>query len=345
MSTEQEIRDLIILHTQRLNYLKQQQAVTGLHTDPKILIEIQQIEAQLAPLSEQLAAFTAPDQPAFPQAPLVHIHNWGRPPRFPDEALAVVDWAGPGKFEQKADGNRGVPAPAVWQAELLPALKALPGRVEADSLVRLEGKCALSTGFAFGHIFNAKDRYQLEVAQYVPDKGHAEYWFSGARPPTGQTAPRFASRVIAGEPGAEAGPNAQDGVIVVNGLIGKSLAGVLADVGRYLDQAEAFSRLLTTEEPAPGVKGLLLLEATAATQTQRPLEGWEAAALARTSRQQVTEFKQQITPARLHLFLAAPLGLAVFLGHFWNNLHIPLQCYEEDRTATVYTPSCLIHLS
>lgn len=347
MTTPKEIQDLMEAHSQRLHELKKQQALSGIGVDPKITLEIKKIEAELQALQAELSAFTAPDQPAFPEAPLIHIHNWGRPPnRWPEAALAVFDWSGPGKFEELPGGSRRPPLPEVWQRELWPQLAALPNKVGEDSLIRLEGKCALSTGFALGRVFNAKDRYQLEVAQYVPDKGRVEYWYSGARPPGDQAAPQFASRMIPGAPAAgESSPVEDDGLIVINALTGKPTAGVLADVGRYFGRAEAFGRLLTEETLAPGVKGLLVLEATAATRGNRPLEGWEAAALAQTSRQRLTAFKQQISPARLHLFMALPLGLAVFLGHFWNNLHLTVQCYEEDRTEKFYAPTCLLSIS
>jgi hypothetical protein len=93
------------------------------------------------------------------------------------------------------------------------------------------------------------------------------------------------------------------------------------------------------------LKGVLLLEAEAASREGRELEGWEAAELARTSRRLLKGFVDQINPERLHLFLAVPYTLAVFLGHQWNAIGKPAQCYEWVGGDDGYAPSCLLDLS
>jgi hypothetical protein len=95
---------------------------------------------------------------------------------------------------------------------------------------------------------------------------------------------------------------------------------------------------------AKRVKGVLLLEAEAASKRNQQLEGWEAATLAQSSRRLVTDFVARLKPSKLHLFLATPLGLAVFLGYHWNNIRKAVQCYEETWDEQGYTPSCALRL-
>lgn len=90
-------------------------------------------------------------------------------------------------------------------------------------------------------------------------------------------------------------------------------------------------------------KGLLVLEAERATKGKRRLEGWEAAAMARLSRGTLRDFVNRLKPEKLHLFLAVPLGLAVFLGHYWNAIGKQIQCYEW-LGGDAYVRSCLLDL-
>ena len=89
---------------------------------------------------------------------------------------------------------------------------------------------------------------------------------------------------------------------------------------------------------------VLLLEAEAAAQDERFIEGWEAAALARSSRRPLVDFVSQTQPERVHLFLAVPFGLSVFLGNQWNAIGKPVQGYEWIG-GNDYTPAWLLNLS
>jgi hypothetical protein len=48
----------------------------------------------------------------------------------------------------------------------------------------------------------------------------------------------------------------------------------------------------------------------------------------------------------VHLFLAMPFALAVFLGHQWNAIGgAQAQCYEWVGGGEVYAPACLLDLN
>jgi hypothetical protein len=67
LSNQDHLRKLISYHTQRLQKLKEQQALSGITTDPKVLIEIEQIETQLVELQSQL--FELKNTPGFEAQP------------------------------------------------------------------------------------------------------------------------------------------------------------------------------------------------------------------------------------------------------------------------------------
>ncbi len=338
---KRQLQERVRLHSRRLNFLKERQAAQGLATEPAVLMEIEDIEAELKQLQVDLSAFTSPLQSQHPQAPRVHIHNWGKPPApFPPEEQArLLNWAGPGLFETQPDKTRRVPTPAVWAAELWPQLRALADLCP-EGWVRLEGKCAFSTGFAFGVVFSAKERYKIEVAQYVDSKGVTEYWASTAQPPDQAALPTFTLYPAEHNIAASGG----DMVIVVDALSNIPLTQVLEDVGSYFGEAEAFAEIPLNPAAVKAVKGVLVLEAAAAVEQQRPLEGWEAAGLARTSVQLVNKFKTRVKPERLHLFVAAPVSLAVFMGHVWQHIKKELVFYEHTKTGQVYTPTYTVFL-
>jgi hypothetical protein len=305
------------------------------------LTEIEDIETQLEELKPDLDAFGSPNESQHPEAPLVHIHCWGKKPaNLPDDAL---DWSGPGQFENRADQTRGLPSAETWEV-MLSRLGELAQEIGDEGWVRLEGRCGLSAGFVFGHTFHSKDRYQLEVAQYVPEHDGTEYWASNAPLPKKVSGPHFAQHQVTSPAVSGESSTRDDGVIVVAALKNKSAAGVLANVGTYFGESNAFSQIPDGQAELQAVKGVLVLEAKETTQENYLLEGWQAASLANSSVQVVNDFVQAIEPKKLHLFLAAPLGLAVFLGHFWLHAHKTVQLYEEVGTDRFYAPLGLFKL-
>lgn len=106
---------------------------------------------------------------------------------------------------------------------------------------------------------------------------------------------------------------------------------------------EADSRLIKVHSQK--FRGILFLESEIASKDRRHLEGWEAAVLARSSQRLLKSFISEVKPKRLHLFMAVPFGLAVFLGHQWNAIGKQVQCYEWVGGDVVYTPTCLLDLS
>lgn len=64
MSRKTDIQNLLITHTRRLQKLKEQQALKGQDTEPDLLLEIEDIETQLAELQAELATLPDESEPA-----------------------------------------------------------------------------------------------------------------------------------------------------------------------------------------------------------------------------------------------------------------------------------------
>ena len=62
MSQQNDIKNLIKTYNRRLQKLKEQQAVQGITVDPKIPIEIEDIEVEIEKLQEKLANFESKPQ-------------------------------------------------------------------------------------------------------------------------------------------------------------------------------------------------------------------------------------------------------------------------------------------
>jgi hypothetical protein len=196
---------------------------------------------------------------------------------------------------------------------------------------------ALSAGFVFGAAFKEVGRYLLEVEQFFASKTH--FWYSDETAPAGQPDPLFPAHHLAGN------PVATEGAVIVYAAPKQSLAEVTESVGKYWGEADIFGAALRGATVASEkLKGVLVLEAEAASKEKRGLQSWEAAVLARQSERPLAEFINSTKPKKLHLFLATPLGLAVFLGHQWNALNMKVQCYEWTGGDRVYAPAGQLQL-
>jgi hypothetical protein len=325
MSSKEQIQKLIFNHSRRLQVLKEQQALKGYNTTPETVLEIEDIEVAIQELQIKLTELIFEEVRA--EAPLIHLYTFGeRTAKIPAQTL-VIDWRD--MFE--ATPPRKIPAPEIWQTKLVPEILALPGQVGGPGLIRLYSMGALSVGFVFGTAFKEVGRYLLEVEQFFAGKTH--FWYSDETPPAGQAVPMFADHHLAGNPAVT------DGVVIIYAAPRQSLVEVTESVGTYWGETDIFRAALSGSAASQKLKGVLVLEAEAASKEKRSLQSWEAAVLARQSGRQLAEFINQTKPEKLHLFLATPLGLAVFLGHQWNAINKKVQCYEWVGGDTVYAPA------
>jgi hypothetical protein len=328
------VKNLIQQHQRNLWKLKEQEALYGrLNVPLHLSNEIEKTEEELAQLSLRLKDLT--DEQEFLTAPVVWLANLaGIPESLPSETI-LIDRSSEFVFEP-----RQVPPAEHWQTALLPELADLSRRLASARLIRLQGSSCLSSAFAFGQFFRNVGGRRLVVEQSTPTQ--TLIWTSNAEPLTGEIPPEFKSYTSAINPVAttQNGQPSTDALVIIYALTQTTLAAVVGEIGAYWGEAAAFKQIVT--DPInlympQHAKGVLVLEAETATQGSH-LAGWQAAALARTSRRKLVNFIDQVEPQRLHLFLACPSGLAAFMGHHWNQIGVEIQCYER-LNRNHYTPS------
>jgi hypothetical protein len=86
MPDENDLKKLITIHQHRLQKLREQQAVTGVNTDPAILMEIEDLKAEIKRLQADLPAGQRIAEPAEPPFALSEKATSGVKPTKP------IDW-------------------------------------------------------------------------------------------------------------------------------------------------------------------------------------------------------------------------------------------------------------
>jgi hypothetical protein len=213
------------------------------------------------------------------KAIVIWVHNWTRE-SFDIPADYIVDWSK--SFDRT---SRRVPAEVEWNTELIPELRSLRDTITAkrtERTLRFRGKCALSTGIAFGATFPEVGGWIFEIPQ-PPAK---EAWRSDAEPTTPY---ELTTELING-----------DGADLVLGL---NIRGDgREDIRRYVGTTGAFPRLFAFMGPpeSPGSQAIRGAE--------------DARAFARVAREQLGMLLKQHSIRHIRLFFYGPLALAVFLG-------------------------------
>ncbi|HRV94353.1 MAG TPA: SAVED domain-containing protein, partial [Anaerolineae bacterium] len=202
----------------------------------------------------------------------------------------------------------------------IPQLINLQQKIAAPSLVHLRGSASLPAGFAFGQSFLEVGRYQLQIDQF--SNGIVQPWYSDVY----KADTTFAERLLPGN------SISKEAAVIIFANPKQNVEAVVQDVNHYLAQANV------------SFQQALLLEAEAASKEKRGLTNGEAMALALASAERVGRLTKQGPFEKIHLFMAVPLGLAVFMGHQWNIINSTVQCYEWVGGSDIYAPAGLFHL-
>lgn len=235
----------------------------------------------------------------------VWIQNWTKE-TFEPPADFELDWSA--RFDRD---SRKVPPSEVWNAELVPQLGVLRGRIidaGAARTIRFRGRCALSTGIALGASFPTVGGWTFEVLQ-PPAK---EPWRSDA-----PVAPNYdlQSELVEG---------LKDGSDLIVGL---NIRGDgRQDVERYIESA--------------GISPNAYLFMSPPTQGAQSIGGaGEACAMALAVQNRLGQVLKQRQLRMTRLFFYGPLALSVFLGQRLTAIgHVQLYEYQDPS----YVPSCLL---
>lgn len=231
------------------------------------------------------------------------MQNWTRE-TFDIPADYTIDWSQ--HFDRS---TRRVPAPETWNNELLLELKSLRGRIQGERterLIRLRGKCPLSSGIALGATFPAVGGWVFEIPQ-PPAK---EAWRSDADP---KSPYELQVELIDGG-GADL-------------VLGLNIRGDgREDIRRYIDG---------TGEPPK----LFAFAAPSSLGSQSIAGAEEACAFASAVREQLGRLLKANGIRRTRLFFYGPLALAVFLGQQLTSVG-EIQLFEYQDPG--YVPSCTL---
>lgn len=294
----------------------------GQYADEELAVIALELAAILKEKAQIPAKAEAYEMSQPTKGELIYIDNFGKSSAELPPGAYHLDWTA--HFDSRARPRR-VPSPETWARELLPDLRDLERRISVPNLIRLRGSASLPTGFAVGQTFLEVGRFQLEVEQF--SEGIVQPWYSTARKePLG-----FIERAILGS------AEAKDAVVIAYAAPRQNIDEIIQAVGHLFGEAELASG-------SRNFKQVLVLEAQPVTQEKRELTNWEAVTLAKTSAAQVRRMVGQVRPKTVHLFLAGPLGLAVFMGHFWNVLNCAVQSYEWVGGSKPYAPACRLEI-
>lgn len=236
------------------------------------------------------AAVTELDLVAGRSWPTVSIATLKADP-LADQAVHVIDWVE--RFEGDDPYTRRRPkAPATW-LQLASDINAIPDQLAGLNAALITGSLRLATGFAVGAALRKVTNVDVAWRQ-GPHLWRSDQSYEAATRPTNTTTAIGQGKDIA---------------IVVD-----VATSATDDVITWLRDTHApVSEVLTLSPPSGAPKDTAVLDATT------------AVALAVGIRD---DARRATAGRHVHLFQAAPLGLALLLGHRWNRVG-PTHVYED----------------
>lgn len=201
--------------------------------------------------------------------------------------------------------NRSFPPTERWNNQLLGELEQTRDwitRHRSTRRIRLEGSRRLSASLAIGSVFSAVTGFAIEMNY------RGESWATDAHPGPNAPAYSLACQRVEG-----AGKH-----LVVS-------VGILRDIAPEVESC--LDQHALTGMPVLHIKGEeAIISPQHANNAVRAIKNVISDAVVRTGSSQV------------HLFIAAPAFLALFLGHRLNGI-APIQCYEWSSPG-YYAPTC-----
>jgi hypothetical protein len=227
----------------------------------------------------------------------------------PEDATVAIDWVdlfpGATAFERREPHDRNA-----WATIMAPELRAAAEQIRGTgtSRVFVRGAMRLATWFATGAEFRQVTGMEVGCRQ------GAAVWESDVQ---AGAAPDLAVRE------EEIGEG--DGLAVTVGIT----FDPTEDVRAYLKGFQADVTHLLSITPRDGSHDQAIANASQAVST------------ARAVRQAIRQHIARRRAARIHLFLAAPRGFALLLGHRWNRV-APTIVYEDLGPGRRYIPTFAI---
>jgi hypothetical protein len=221
------------------------------------------------------------------------------------DAAVVLDWV-EYFIGDEGRARRGLKDPAGWNTILRPELAAAE-RTLSSSRVLVRGQARLPVWFAVGTHLGRTRGYRVGKLQ------NGDLWSSDTQPAALPLLDRSTLRApVAGGP-------------------------VALSVAVSADPCGDAARYLALNVPLAGHLRLALRTGVGSHAIIGADHAWATALALRDEARQIAS---QLRPSVIHLFLAAPSGLALLLGHVWDR--VPDTQTYEDLAANGYQPAFFI---
>lgn len=296
------LEDLKTIHRRRLQSLERKQAQFGISTPPEVEIEIEDIGVAIKKLDERLHRTRAVTVDLLTYIDIA--------PR--DSTTIRIDWT--------SHFANGIAPAGVWSQLLLPDLDRAyrqVGRTSPEPAVALRQRATISAGLAFGAIFSAASGIRLWVEQRTDDQ-ETQWWAAQEDTPT------IVGRLL-DEQHTSLDSQAHDTVIEV---------GVAQDIGSSVAQWRQ-------AQGHPFAEHIRCVPNLGPGRTVVP-DAAHGLAMARQIGAACVAAHTAHPSGTIHLFVAAPFGLALMIGRKLNACG-PVQCYDFDKSGGTYAPACLLN--
>jgi hypothetical protein len=238
--------------------------------------------------------------------PTLRVHGWVKQ-AYANTATVELDWT---KYFNKQCFK--IPDATLWETELFPRLYEIRDQwaiTYINRLIALHGTPPLTLALVIGNTFPQVGRYTFEVEQ--PSGSNSTQWRSQTHPSD------LKFKVV-----EQTGLDGQDLIIALS-----ITRNAQPEVERFIqDSGEQFKTIVFAEVESR--LGHTAIQSDA-----------DAVALANCARDLISAYRPN-SIAKTHLFLVAPMGFCVFLGHLLNRVGEVI-AYEYDPE-TGYKPSVVL---
>ncbi len=268
------LEKLVKLKQRRLRILEEKRASTGPSTVPEIIIEIEDLDEEIAQLHDRLNRVSA--------VPVELDTYADSGPR--DAGVKQIAWA--------AHFKSALPTPETWSSALLPELQRLRqkiGREHRDAAITLRPKAHLSAGFAFGYVFRSRAGIRLWIEQRH-EEDRVEWWRASEKTPS------IKELLLDTEP------------LDIDGMGADTI--IELSISRNIQVAVA----QWTEETGREVGTYIRLTPDSGPSSDSVPDAGHALAMARQISKEIKTARDQQPTGTIHLFGALPIALAVMVG-------------------------------
>ena len=233
---------------------------------------------------------------------LLGLYTYADQQPFEDDDLSL-DW--------RSVFHQAVPDPQVWTEQLQPSLERVVSRLQTQSIrdVVLRGSAHLSAAIAVGYALRPVRGFSVRVEQ------RGEYW-----PIDDRAGPD--PELLRDRAGGDGPYDSQEWSIEVS---------ISRDVSPAVDEL--------VKRRSLDVRQRHRLQPSSGPSRTAVRDGQHANSIGASVGQAIADIRYQHPSVKTHLFVSAPMGVAVCIGAHLNKCG-PIQVYEYVNSLGYYAPAC-----